>query len=320
MHGIENDRIQRAMEKASYAQVYGVGISLVLSLLVLLSSPMQLRAETFRDSLGRKVVLAGPPQRIVSLAPSITEMIYFLGLGDRLVGVTRFSYFPEQAREKPKVGTYTDVNAEKVVTLNPDLVIATADGNRRADVEMLEEAKIPVYVLNPRRVTEIMDAIESVGDLCGVAQRARVRVASLRQRIQGVTDAVRGKGKPLVFLVINVKPLMSVNRNTTHHDIIEMAGGRNMAEGQRITYPRLSLEEVIRRGPEVIIISSMDRSGEHERARREWFQWDTIPAVRKGHVYLINSDLIDRAAPRIIDGLEEMAKLIHPEIAWNERR
>jgi len=308
------------MEKASFRKIYCAGISQVLFLLVLLSFPMQLRGEPFRDSLGRKVILAAPPKRIVSLAPSITEMIYFLGLGDRLVGVTRFSYFPEQAREKPTVGTYTDVSVEKVVTLNPDLVIATADGNRREDVEMLEEAKIPVYVLNPRRVTEILNAIESVGDLCGIANRARLRVASLRQRLERVTEAVRGGGKPLVFLVINVKPLMSVNRNTTHHDIIELAGGRNLAEDQPITYPRLSLEEVIRKGPEVIIVSSMGRSEEHERARREWFQWDTIPAVRKGYVYLINSDLIDRAAARIIDGLEEMAKLIHPEIVWNERR
>jgi len=308
------------MNESSFRQMYCVGISLVLFFVVLLSSPMQLRAETFRDSLGRKVVLCASPKRIVALAPSITEMIYFLGLGDRLVGVTRFSYFPEEAREKPKVGTYTDVNVEKVVTLNPDLVIATVDGNRREDVEMLEEAGIPVYALNPRRVTEILDAIERVGEICGIAHRARVRVGSLRERVERITEAVRGRGRPLVFLVINAKPLMSVNRSTTHHDIIELAGGRNLAEDQPITYPRLSLEEVLRKGPGVIIISSMDKAAEHERARREWFQWNTIPAVQKGHVYLINSDLIDRAAPRIIDGLEEMAKLIHPEIAWNERR
>ena len=308
------------MKEASFRCDFHARILLALLFMALTPSPMQLRAETFSDSLGRKVVLCASPKRIVSLAPSITEMIYFLGLGDRLVGVTRFSYFPEEAREKPKVGTYTDVNVEKVVTLNPDLVIATVDGNRREDVEMLEEAGIPVYVLNPRRVTKILDAIERVGEICGIAHRARVRVDSLRERVERITEAVRGKGRPLVFLVINVKPLMSVNRSTTHHDIIELAGGRNLAEDQPITYPRLSLEEVLRKGPGVIIISSMDKTAEYERARREWFQWNTIPAVRKGHVYLINSDLIDRAAPRIIDGLEEMAKLIHPEIAWNERR
>lgn len=274
----------------------------------------------FRDSLGRKVVLRASPKRIVSLAPSITEMIYFLGLGDRLVGVTRFSSFPEEAREKSRVGTYTDINIEKVVTLKPDLVIATVDGNRREDVEMLEEAGIPVYVVNPRRVTQILEAIEKLGEICGVADRARVRVSYLRVRVERVEEAVRGRDRPLVLLVINVKPLMSVNRSTTHHDMIELAGGRNLAEDQPITYPRLNMEEVLRKGPEVIIISSMDKGGEHEMAQREWFQWTGIPAVRKGHVHLINSDLIDRAAPRIIDGLEEMARLIHPEIAWDERK
>jgi iron complex transport system substrate-binding protein len=289
---------------------------LLLLLVALLFSPLQVRAATFRDSLGRKVVLSAAPERIVSLAPSITEIIYFLGLGDRLVGVTRFSYFPEEAREKPRVGTYTDINLEKVVTLDPDLVIGTADGNRREDVEMLEEAGIPVYVVNPRRVGQILEAIQAVGDICGAAHRARELVGSLRQRVARVEEAVLGRGKPLVLLVINVKPLMSVNRSTTHHDIIELAGGRNLAEDQPITYPRLSLEEVIRRRPEVIIISSMEKGGEHERARREWFRWTAIPAVQRGRVHVISSDLIDRAAPRVVEGLEEMAKLIHPEIPW----
>jgi len=288
----------------------------LLLFLALVFFPVKLRAATFVDSLGRKVVLRSPPKRIVSLAPSITEMIYFLGLGDTLVGVTRFSHFPEEARKKPRVGTYTDINVERVVTLDPDLVIATADGNRREDVEMLEEAGVPVYVVNPRRIRQILEAIESVGNVCGVAPRARARVGSLRKRIEKVKEAVRGRHRPLVFLVINTKPLMSVNRSTTHHDVIELAGGRNLAEDQPVTYPRLSLEEVIRRGPEVIIISSMDRGREHERARRQWFRWTTIPAVQDGRVYAINSDLIDRAAPRVVKGLEEMARLIHPEIPW----
>jgi len=182
---------------------------------------------------------------------------------------------------------------------------------------MLEEAGIPVYVVNPRKVTQILEAIQAVGDVCGVAHSARERVASLRQRVARVEAAVLGKGKPLALLVINVKPLMSVNCSTTHHDLIELAGGRNLAEDQPVTYPRLSLEEIIRRRPEVIIISSMDRGGEYERARREWFRWAAIPAVQTGRVHLINSDLIDRAAPRIVNGLEQMAKLIHPEIPWH---
>lgn len=291
-------------------------MALVLTAL-LFCCPMQLSAETFRDSVGGKVVLSSAPERIVSLAPSITEIIYFLGLGNRLVGVTRFSYFPEQAKKKPTIGAYTDINLEKVLTLDPDLVIATADGNKKEDIGMLKEAGIPVYVVNPRKVQQILEAIEGIGCICGIPNRAKVRVDSLRKRVARVKDAVKGAEKPLVLLVINTKPLMSVNRGTTHHDIITLAGGRNLAADQSITYPRLNMEEVIRRGPEVIIISSMERSGEHEKIRTKWFRWTSIPAVQNRRVHVINSDLIDRAAPRIVKGLEKMAKLIHPEIAWH---
>jgi len=292
----------------------------LLSIILLLSSPISLQAGVFQDFLGRDVILRSIPVRIISLAPSITEMIYFLGLGDRLVGVTRFSYFPKEAQKKPKVGVYTDINVEKVITLSPDLVIATADGNKRGDVEMLEEAGIPVYVINPRKVDQVLDTIERLGETCGVPDRAKRLVNSLRERVMRVVKAVRDKGRPIVLLVINVRPLMSVNRSTIHHDIIQLAGGRNMTEDQPITYPKLNMEAVIKRRPDVIIISSMERGGEFERARKKWFAWPTLPAVRKGNVYLIDSDLIDRPAPRIVSGLEEMARLMHPEIEWDERQ
>jgi iron complex transport system substrate-binding protein len=288
----------------------------VLLIIFISSAPLLSHAADFRDSLGRKVTVPFMPKRIVSLAPNITEMIYFLGLEERLVGVTQFSYFPKEAQKKPKVGVYTGVNIEKVVTLSPDLVIATADGNRREDVEMLEEAGIPVYVVNPRKVHQVLDTIENVGTLCGVHDRARHLVHCLRQRVTKVIKEVRNRKRPLIFLVINVKPLMSVNRSTIHHDVIYLAGGRNMTRDQPITYPTLSMEEVIKKGPDAIIISSMEREGEFEKARKEWFRWPTLPAVQKGRVYCIDSDLIDRSAPRIVTGLEEMARLIHPEIEW----
>jgi iron complex transport system substrate-binding protein len=288
----------------------------VLLIIFISSAPLLSHAADFRDSLGRKVTVPFMPKRIVSLAPNITEMIYFLGLEERLVGVTQFSYFPKEAQKKPKVGVYTGVNIEKVVTLSPDLVIATADGNRREDVEMLEEAGIPVYVVNPRKVHQVLDTIENVGTLCGVHDRARHLVHCLRQRVTKVIKEVRNRKRPLIFLVINVKPLMSVNRSTIHHDVIYLAGGNNMTGDQPITYPTLSMEEVIKKGPDAIIISSMEREGEFEKARKEWFRWPTLPAVQKGRVYCIDSDLIDRSAPRIVTGLEEMARLIHPEIEW----
>jgi len=288
----------------------------VFLIIFISSAPLLSHAAVFRDSLGRNVAVPFVPKRIVSLAPNITEMIYFLGLGERLVGVTQFSYFPKEAQKKPKVGIYTGVNIEKVVTLSPDLVIATADGNKREDVEMLEEAGIPVYVVNPRKVHQVLDTIERLGTICGVPDRAQHLVNCLRERVTKVMKAVKNRKRPLILLVINVKPLISVNQSTIHHDIIQLAGGKNMTEDQPITYPTLSMEEVITKGPDAIIISSMEREGGFEKARKELFRWPTLPAVRMGRVYLIDSDLIDRSAPRIVIGLEKMAKLIHPEIKW----
>jgi len=293
---------------------------ILLVLFSVFSSPLTSRADVFWDSLGRNVNVCHSPMRIISLAPNITEIIYFLGLDDRLVGVTRFSYFPREAQQKPKVGVYTSISVERVITLNPDLVIATADGNKRGDVEMLEEAGIPVYVINPRKVYQVLDTIERLGEVCGVTARAKRQVTCLRERVQRVVRSVENRPRPLVFLTINVKPFISVNKNTIHHDVIHLAGGRNMTGDQAITYPKLGMEAVIQRKPDVIIISSMERGGEYEKARKRWFQWSVLPAVQNGNVHLIDSDLIDRPAPRIVRGLEEMARLIHPEIQWHETR
>jgi iron complex transport system substrate-binding protein len=290
----------------------------LLFIVLFLSSPLSPQAAVFRDSLGREVVVGSNPMRIVSLAPSITEMIYFLGLGGRLVGVSRFSYFPKDAQKKPKVGAYTDINIEKVIALDPDLVVATVDGNRRGDVEMLEEAGIPVYVINPRTVNQVLDTIQRLGGVCGVPDRAKTLVSQLRERVVRVAEAVKDRPTPLVFLVIHMKPLMSVNRTTIHHDLVQLAGGRNMTGGEPITYPKLNIEAVLKGKPDVIIISSMERRRESEKVREEWSRWPTLPAVQNGCVYRIDSDLIDRPAPRIVSGLEEMARLIHPEIEQHE--
>ena len=244
------------------------------------------------------------------------DLLYYLGLGDRVVGVTNYSYYPPEALEKPKVGSYIDLNIEKIITLGPDLVIGTKDGNNPGVVDLLEQAKIPTYIVNPRNVVEVIETIRIVGRLCGIEAKADQLAQGLKDRLDRIRKGVEKQKKPLVFLQINLHPIMTVNRNTFHQDIITLAGGINMSADSSISYPRISIEEVIRKKPEVMIISSMDRGGEFEKARQEWLKWTSIPAARYGKVYLIDSDLIDRPSPRIIDGIEEMARLIHPEVDW----
>ncbi len=292
-------------------------ITIFLAIIFLLL-PLISHAAVYFDSLGRKIELSDAPKRIISLAPSITEILYFIGLGDRLVGVTMFSYYPEEATKKPKVGPYSEINIERVISLNPDLVIGTADGNNRGDVEMLEEVGIPVYIVNPRNIDQVLHSIEKIGEVCGVNIRTKRLASNLRQRVMVIKEKLKRAERPLVLLVINMKPIISVGRGTMHNDLIKLSGGRNMIESQKIPYPKINMEEIIKKRPDVIIISSMERGGEFDKAKRAWIRWSTLPAVQKGDVYLIDSDLIDRASPRIIQGLEEMAKLIHPEIRWDE--
>jgi iron complex transport system substrate-binding protein len=269
---------------------------------------------TFKDALGREISVPAPPKRLIALAPNLTEILYALGLGDRVVGVTNHCNYPPEASLKPKVGSYIHLNVEQIISLSPDLVIGTMDGNERYVLDLLEQARIKVFFVNPRDVRQAIETISTVGLVCGVPERARQIAGRLTTRVDRVVEATGAKRKPLVFLQIHIQPIMSVNRNTVHHNLIHLAGGENMTADELVTYPRISLEEVIRRKPEVILVSSMEREGRFEKARQDWLQWTSIPAVQKGRVHLIDSDVIDRPAPRVVDGLEIMAKLLHPEV------
>jgi iron complex transport system substrate-binding protein len=286
-------------------------------LIAALGWPVSSWSRAFRDALGREIELEGSPKRIVVLAPSLAEIVYYLGLGDSVVGVTDFSYYPPEALEKPTVGSYVDPNVERIISLSPDLVIGTKDGNMPGSVYPLEQAGIPVYIVNPRNVKDIITTIETISELCGIPERSRQLINGLNRRLEAVRAAIASVEKPLVFLQINISPIMTVNKNSFHNDIIKLAGGINMTADEPVTYPKISIEEVISKRPDIILISSMERGRTFHKAREEWMKWMSIPAVKDNRVYLIDSDLIDRPSQRIIDGLEAMARLIHPEVDWN---
>ena len=299
------------MDRSSTRIKIKIAWAFTVILIFLWASPSP--CATFKDSLGREVPVPAPPKRLIALAPNLTEILYALGLGDRVVGVTDHCNYPPEVSLKPKVGSYIHLNVEKIVSLSPDLVIGTVDGNERYVLDLLEQAHIKVFFVNPRNVRQAIETISTLGLVCGLPERARQIADALTLRVNRVVEVVRDRTRPLVFLQINIQPIMSVNRNTVHHDLIRLAGGDNMTADEPVTYPRISLEAVIRRKPEVIVISSMEREGRFEKARQDWLQWTSIPAVQMGRVHLIDSDLIDRPSPRMVDGLEIMAKLLHPE-------
>ena len=209
------------------------------------------------DLLGRSVKVPADPRRVIALAPNITEIIFALQQEHRLIGVTQFSDYPVEARKFPKVGSYVQLNLERIVALKPDLCIAIKDGNPRVLVERLESMGIPVYAVDPRNLNSIMETILAIGRLMKAENTARDLVQSMRARVARVlTKVSQAASRPGVFFQIGISPIVSVGTDTFIHELIEKAGGTNLAGGDT-PYPRFSREQVLGLSPEVIIITSM---------------------------------------------------------------
>ena len=270
-------------------------------------------ADVFIDEMGRKVDIPPNPRRIVSLAPNITESLFALGLNSEIAGVTMFSDYPSTARLKPKVGSFINVSLEKIVALAPDLIIATANGNKKETILHLARLGFPVYVIHPECFEDIFRSILNIGRITGREGDANKLVETLRNRVRHVISKTRGLKRPKVFFQIGIDPIVSVGKGTIHNRLITLGGGTNIAGDVEIEYPRLNIEKIISAKPDIIIMSSMKRGEDFVRVKNTWEKWKDIPAVKNNRIYIINSDLIDHSSPRIVDGLEQLARCIHPE-------
>jgi iron complex transport system substrate-binding protein len=267
----------------------------------------------FRDDVGREVSFSYPPKRIISLAPNITEILFALGLDEEIVGVSLHCNYPDKAKARPRVGSYINLDYERILSLKPDLVVATGAGNTKEMVERLGRLGFPVYVLFPKQFDDILRSIRDLGRAIQRDREAAALAEAMRTRKERVARLVAGLPRPRVFLQIGEAPIVTVGRGSFADDLIRIAGGENVAGAEKNAYPRYSMEEILRRSPEVILISSMNPQGDYEKVRREWARWPMVPAVRDRRVHVMDSDLLDRPAPRIVDGLEELARLLHPE-------
>ena len=266
------------------------------------------------DEFGRKVTVPDDPGRIVSLAPSITEIIFALNQESRLKGVTQFSDYPPEAAAFPKVGSYVHLDLERIVALKPDLCIATKDGNPIKIIEGLESLNIPIYVVNPKNLESIMKTMIGIGRLLHAEDRAKAIVKEMQSRVNHVKAIVtKASGKPRVFFQIGISPLVSAGTPTHIHELISLAGGKNVAEGP-VPYPRYSQEQIMMLAPDVFIISSMARGKQFAQIKEEWARWTDIPAIRNNRIYIVDSNLFDRPTPRLVDALEILATLIHPDL------
>jgi iron complex transport system substrate-binding protein len=281
-----------------------------LALALLLATPAA--AFTTRDMLGREITLAAPPARIVSLVPSVTEVLYALKAEDMLVGVTDFCDFPAEARRKPSVGGMVAPSLEAVVALRPDLVVATTEGTREDTFTQLARLGVPVYLVAVHRVAEVKALIVRMGELTGRQAVAGSIVAQLEQRIDSVTRAVGSLDRPRVLYVLWPEPLIVPGRGTIVTELIELAGGRSLTAADPESWPRYSLEAAVAGRPEVILLANHG-AGTGAIAEEKWRRLGDLPAVKAGRLRSVNGDLLHRYGPRVADGLEQLARAIHPE-------
>ena len=268
----------------------------------------------FVDEVGRRVLVPEHPSRIISLSPSITEILFSLGLEEQIVGVSNHSDFPPQALAKPRVGSYINPSVERTISLNPDLILATAAGNPREFVERMESLGLSVYTVFPKDFDGILRSISHIASITEREHWGGRVVREMMKRKQRILQLTRGRNKPKVFLQIATAPIVTVGKGSFANDLISLAGGQNIAGGETAKYPRYSIEEVLVKAPDVIIITSMDPKADSQKLAERWNQWKTIPAVKQGRVFVIDSDLVDLPSPRIIDGLEAIAGILHPEV------
>ena len=288
--------------------------SLTLLFFLVLSFSVSYSTErTFKDEVGREVTFPFPPKRIVSLAPNVTEILFSLGLDEEIVGVSIHCNFPEKANTKVRIGSYIRLDFEKIISLNPNLIIATGAGNTRDMVDRLGQLGFSTYVIYPKNFSDILKNIAHIGQVVNREKEARVIIEGLRKRSQRVIELTKDLPRPKVFIQIGEAPLVTVGKGSFADDLIRLAGGENIAGKEKEVYPRFGMEEILKRSPEVIVISSMNPKGDYQKVLQEWNRWKTIPAVKNGRVHIIDSDLIDRPSPRIIEGLEEFASILHPE-------
>ena len=281
---------------------------------ILLAGGLPLMAKTAEDQLGREIRVPDDPRRIIALAPSISEIIFALGQQDRLKGTTQFSNYPPEAAKLPKVGSYVRLDLERIVALNPDLCIAIKDGNPKTIIDRLQSLNIPVFAVNPRNLESLLQTIQRIGAILNASDRAKTMVEDMRRRMQQVDTLVsKVDRRPRVFIQIGIFPIISAGSNTFIDELIVRAGGINVAAGNS-AYPHFSREQVLALAPDVLIITTMARSGAFEKAKADWNRLSQMPAVRKKRIYTVNSDLFDRPSPRLLDALEILTRLLHPQL------
>lgn len=292
----------------NFLAVLLIFVSLVLSGCGGTKSDPPASGRTFTDGLGRVIVLPERIERAVSLAPSVTEMIFAAGAGDRLVGVTSFCDYPEAAKQIKKIGDTMTPNIEVIAALQPQVVFVTTASQIQGFMGKLESQNIAVFVTDPKSVGAVEANLRQFGEIFETQRTANAEADKLSDRLADLDKKLSGVERPKTFVQISKEPLYTAGQGSYLTELIEKAGGVSVTKDVPTAFPKLSKETAVAMDPDVIILSASDDNKEPNDIFRN------SPAVKNGRVYSINADIISRPGPRMADAAEQMAKMLHPEI------
>lgn len=260
------------------------------------------------DDEKNKIELTNPALRIISLAPHITESLFAAGAGDKIIGAVSYSDYPEAAKKIPRVGGYPSLDLEKIISLKPDLVIAWASGNNKAQVDKLRAFGINVFMSEPRYPEDIAKTIRRFGVLAATNKVAMKASGDFLKHYHSLHKRFSNKKKVKVFYQIWNKPIMTISGGHLISKVIELCGGENVFANLSTLTPRISLEPVLASKSEVIISGGMGKA--RPEWLDEWKSWPELPAVKNGQLYFIDPALMQRVGPRILQGADKLCELL----------
>lgn len=277
---------------------------LALAMLLIMSAKAQ--TATLTDDRGKKIILEQPARRIISLSPHITELLFAAGAGEKIVAAVEYSDYPDAALNLPRIGDARRVDMERVLMHKPDLVVAWLTGNSPDDIEKLEKLGIKVYVLEISTLEETARQIEHLGIMADTTVTAKDTAKKYLARLESLREQYSGRKTLSVFYQVWHQPLMTINNDHIISDAITLCGGKNLFGEQLSVSPTISREVVLAANPQVIV----DASSLNGDTLDEWRQWKMLDAVRHGNLYSLPPDLMSRATPRMLKGVQLLCEAI----------
>lgn len=261
------------------------------------------------------ILAATAPQRIISLAPSTTEILFAVGAGDRVVGVSTYCDYPPEVARVDRVGTFLQPNVERILAKRPDLTIGVPSPGNRVSVQRLQDLGLNVLIVDPERIADILGAIHTIADAVGNGAQGDAVVARIERGIGAVTKRLEGAARPRVLLLVGRSPFVAAGRGTYQDELISLAQGNNLGAAVGPAWPTVNLEWIVAQAPDVIIDASMgsEAAPDHASALAFWSGFPTIPAVRDQRIYGHRVSEILHPGARVPETLEAIARFIHPD-------